>query len=149
MSDLPRLVGNTKPGTDAPVTVFRRGQTLEKTVTVTEMEADKTERRSAKRAKDQQAAPGTVQALGITVAELKDTQKRELKLQRGVVVQSASGAGARAGLREGDIILSVGNTEIHNVRDFEAAARPVDGKPVNMLVQREDLVQFVLVHPQQ
>ena len=149
MSDLPRLVGNTKPGTDAPVTVFRRGQTLEKTVTVTEMEADKTERRSAKRAKDQQAAPGTVQALGITVAELKDTQKRELKLQRGVVVQSASGAGARAGLREGDIILSVGNTEIHNVRDFEAAARPVAGKPVNMLVQREDLVQFVLVHPQQ
>ena len=60
----------------------------------------------------------------------------------------AATAAARAGLREGDVILSVGNVEIGNVREFEAAVAKADrSKPVNMLVQRGDLVQFVLVRP--
>ena len=82
------------------------------------------------------------------MAELSDAQKSERKLKHGVIVQASTGAGARAGLREGDVILSVGNTEIHSVRDFENAARAAGDKALNMLVQRDDLVQFVLVHPQ-
>ena len=145
MSDLPRLVGNTKPGTQSRVSVFRRGQTLEKTVTIAEMEADRAKpRRSASKPK----AEGAGQALGLTVAELGDAQKSERKLKHGVIVQASTGAGARAGLREGDVILSVGNTEIHSVHDFENAARAAGDKALNMLVQRDDLVQFVLVHPQ-
>ena len=144
MSDLPRLVGNTKPGTRSNVTVFRRGQTLEKTVTIAEMEADKAKpRRTASAPK----AAGAGQALGLTVAELSDAQKSERKLGHGVIVQASTGAGARAGLREGDVILSVGNTEIRSVRDFENAASAAKDKTLNMLVQRDDLVQFVLVHP--
>ena len=37
-SDLPRLVGNTKPGTRSALTVFRRGQTRELNITLAELE---------------------------------------------------------------------------------------------------------------
>ena len=63
-------------------------------------------------------------------------------------VESATEAAARAGLREGDVILSVGNVEVGSTREFEAAvAKSPQDKPINMLVQRGELVQFVLVRP--
>ena len=63
-------------------------------------------------------------------------------------VEAAADAGARAGLLEGDVIISVANVDIQNVREFEAAVAKADrSKPINMLVQRGELVQFVLVRP--
>ncbi len=148
-SDLPRLVGNTKPGTRSAMTVFRRGQSRDLNITIAELEPEQSARRPAAQGSEPpKAAAGTVQALGLTVANLTEAQKRELKVKRGVRVEAATDAGARAGLREGDVILSVGNTEIGNVRDFEAAVGKAErNRPVNMLVQRGDLVQFVLVRP--
>jgi serine protease Do len=147
-SDLPRLVGNTKPGTRSALTVFRRGQTRDLSITITELEPEQVARRPAARGSAPPKAGEAAQALGLTVAELTETQKKELKVRHGVRVEVASDAGARAGLREGDVILSIGNVEIRNVREFETAvAKTERGKPVNMLVQRGELVQFVLVRP--
>ena len=147
-SDLPRLVGNTKPGTRSALTVFRRGQTRDLSITIAELEPEQVARRPAARGSAPPKAGEAAQALGLTVAELTETQKKELKVRHGVRVEAASDAGARAGLREGDVILSIGNVEIRNVREFEAAvAKTERGKPVNMLVQRGELVQFVLIRP--
>jgi len=147
-SDLPRLVGNTKPGTRSALTVFRRGQTRDLSITIAELEPEQAARRPAARGSAPPKAGEAAQALGLTVAELTETQKKELKVRHGVRVEAASDAGARAGLREGDVILSIGNVEIRNVREFETAvAKTERGKPVNMLVQRGELVQFVLVRP--
>ncbi len=147
-SDLPRVVGNTKPGTKSAITVFRRGQSRDLSITIAELEADQTARRPAPRSSEAPKAQGAVQALGVTVTDLSDAQKRELKVKRGVRVESAADAAARAGLREGDVILSVGNVEIQSAREFEAAVAKADrSKPVNMLVQRGELVQYVLVRP--
>ncbi len=148
-SDLPRQVGNTKPGTRSAMTVFRRGQQRELSVTIAELEPEQTARRPAARASEPpKAATAVVQALGLTVSELTEAQKKELKLRRGVRVESAADAAARAGLREGDVILSVGNLEVGSTREFEAAvAKAPQDKPINMLVQRGELVQFVLVRP--
>jgi serine protease Do len=148
VSDLPRQVGNTKPGTRSSMTVFRRGQNRDLNITIAELEPEQTARRPAAKSSEPKAAGTAVQALGLTVSDLTEAQKKELKLRRGVRVDAATEAGARAGLREGDIILSVGNTEIANVREFEAAVAKADqSKPINMLVQRGELVQFVLVRP--
>ena len=147
-SDLPRLVGNTKPGTRSALTVFRRGQTRDLSITIAELEPEQVARRPAARGSAPPKAGEAAQALGLTVAELTETQKKELKVRHGVRVEAASDAGARAGLREGDVILSIGNVEIRNVREFETAvAKTERGKPVNMLVQRGELVQFVLIRP--
>lgn len=144
-SDLPRLVGNTRPGTRVSLTVFRRGASKELNVTVAELPADKTvvERREDERGSSTVAVPW-----GLTVAELSDAQKRELRVRGGVRIVSAADAAARAGLREGDVILAVANTEVLHVRDFNAVlARQDKSRSLSLLVRRGDMAQYVLVRP--
>lgn len=74
-SDLPRMVGNVKPGTKAVVTVFRRGATKELTVIIAELEAEKPARKaSAPEVKPPVAGPA--QVLGLVVSDLSDAQKK-------------------------------------------------------------------------
>ena len=146
-SDLPRLVGNVKPGTKAVVTVFRRGASKDLTVTIAEVEAEKPVRKaSAPEAKP--AVPGPAQVLGLAVGDLTDAQKKELKIKGGVRIESVEGGAARAGLREGDVIMSISNTEVNTVKEFEAALAKVDKtKPVNVLFRRGEWAQYALIKP--
>ncbi len=146
-SDLPRIVGNVKPGTRAVVTVFRRGASKDLSVVIAEVEAEKPVRKtSAPEAKPPVAGPA--QVLGLSVSELSDAQKKELKLKGGVKVDSAEGAAARAGLREGDVIVAVANSEVTTVREFDAALARVDkSKPVNVLFRRGEWAQYALIRP--
>ena len=86
--------------------------------------------------------------LGLTVVELTDAQRRELKLKGGVRVEAVEGAAARAGLREGDVLLSLDNTEVTGVKQFEALVAKVDKtKAVPVLVRRGESVNFLIVRP--
>ena len=146
-SDLPRLVGNVKPGTRAVVTVFRRGALKELAVTVAEVEAEKPARRvSAPEAKP--PVTGAAQVLGLAVSELTEAQKKELKIKGGVKVDTVDGGAARAGLREGDVILAIANLEVISVKEFEAALAKVDkSKPVNVLYRRGEWAQYAVIRP--
>ena len=146
-SDLPRMVGNVKPGTKAVVTVFRRGAVKELSIVVAEVEAEKPARRvSAPEPKAPVA--GLAQALGLTVSDLSDSQKKDLKLKGGVKVDAAEGASAKAGLREGDVIVTVANIEVISVREFEAALTKADkSKAVNVLFRRGAWSQYALIRP--
>jgi serine protease Do len=156
-ADLPRWVGDTKPGTRANLTVFRRGQTRDLTVTVAELDDDDGQAAAGGKLPPSKAPSAgssnslAARELGLTVSELTAEQRHDLSAPRGVRVNTVSGPAAQAGLREGDVILSVGNTEIHSLQEFDVAVDKVLGsapdKPVNMLMQRNDLVQFILVWP--
>jgi serine protease Do len=144
-SDLPRMVGALKPGTRSTLTVFRRGATKELPVTIGEFEAEKTAARKEREEKPRTAAASV---LGLTVSELTDAQKRELKIKGGVSVESVAEAGARAGLREGDVILAIANVEVNNVREFEAQLAKLDkSKPVNVLFRRGEWAQYAVIRP--
>lgn len=146
-SDLPRMVGATKPGTRSSLTVFRRGSTKELSVTIAEIEADKpVMKATGKEEKPKASSAG--QVLGLAVSELTDAEKKELKIKGGVKVEAATEAAARAGLREGDVILSVANFEIIRLKDFEAAVTKVDrSKPIAMVVRRGDMTQIAVIRP--
>jgi serine protease Do len=146
-SDLPRMVGGTKPGTKSTLTVFRRGAYKDLSISIAEVEADKPLAKAS--ARDEKPKTSTAgQAVGLGVSEATDAQKKELKIKGGVRVDSAVDAAARAGLREGDIIMSLGNTEISSVKEFEAALAKHDkSKTLAVLVRRADLVQWVLIKP--
>jgi serine protease Do len=146
-SDLPRMVGGTKPGTKSTITVFRRGSTKDLSITIAEVEADKpTVKASVRDEKPKQASVG--QSIGLSVSELTEAQKKELKIKGGVRVDSAAEAAARAGLREGDIILSLANAEIVSVKEFELALGKHDKtKPLLVLVRRGELAQYLLIKP--
>ena len=143
-SDLPRLVGNTKPGSRVGLSVFRRGASKDLTITVAEVQPEKTVvQKSQEERKSPVSAP-----LGLVVGDLTDAQKRELRVRGGVSIESATDAAARAGLREGDVILAIANTEVLAVRDFESIMARVDkSRPVSLLVRRGEVAQYVLIRP--
>ena len=143
--DLPRIVGSTKPGAKATLQVFRRGATREVAVTVAEFEADRPTRRAQA---EPGSAPATKSVMGISVAELSDAQRKELKVRGGVRVEAVDGAGARAGLREGDVILSMDNTEIADAKQFAAvAARVEKSRAVSVMVRRGEWVNYFVIRP--
>ncbi|HWI79797.1 MAG TPA: Do family serine endopeptidase [Ramlibacter sp.] len=146
-SDLPRMVGNTKPGTRSSVTVFRRGAAKDLGVTIAELEPEKPARPAVEKPEKPKGSPAA-QSIGLSVSELTDAQRRELKLKGGVKVEAATGGAARAGIREGDIIVGIGNAEIGSVRDFDAALAKIDkSKAVPVLLRRGELATYLVIRP--
>lgn len=146
-SDLPRLVGNTKPGSKSTMTVFRRGGSRDLAVSIAEFEPEKVAAKApAKEEKPKGSA--AAQAVGLVVSELTDAQKKEMKLKGGVKVDSVAEASARAGIREGDVIVAIGNTEIGSVKEFDAAVAKADkAKPIPVLLRRGELATYLLIRP--
>jgi serine protease Do len=146
-SDLPRMVGSTKPGTRSALTVFRRGSYKDLSVTIAEIEADK----PARKANEPEEKPKTSsagQALGMSVSDLTEAQKKDLKLKGGVRVDAVADGAARAGLREGDVLVAIANSEINTVKEFEAAVAKLDkSKPVNVLFRRGEWAQYAVIRP--
>ncbi|WP_404303225.1 DegQ family serine endoprotease [Alicycliphilus denitrificans] len=148
VADLPRLVGNTKPGTKTSITVFRRGATRDLSITIAEVESD--EKTVAKAADlEGKSKPSTAaQQLGLVMAEITPAQAKELKIKGGVRVVSADDAAARAGLRADDVIVALANTEVRNLKEFEAVLAKIDkSKPINVLLRRGEWAQYTLIRP--
>ena len=142
--DLPRIVGEIKPGTKATLTVQRRGVTKELNVTVAEIESEKTAAKAGPTESKPKAS--AAQALGLSVSELSDAQKKELRIKGGVSVDAANEQAARAGLRQGDVILAIGNVEVASVKEFEAVVAKLDkSKAINVLFRRGEWTQYALI----
>ncbi|MEO7107425.1 MAG: DegQ family serine endoprotease [Rhodoferax sp.] len=146
-SELPRFIGATKPGTKSTITVFRRGVSKDLSITIAELEGDKPVAKvSTRDEKPKASAAG--QSIGLSVSELADEQKKALKIKGGVKIDSAVDAAARAGLREGDVILALANTDVTSVKEFEATLAKHDKtKPLPVLIRRGELAQFVVIKP--
>ena len=146
VSDLPRLVGNTKPGSKVSLTIFRRGKQQQLAITVADVPADESQ---VAQAPEASGATANAKTLGLRVTDLTAAQKKALGVRGGVQVAEASGPAARAGMRPGDVVLAIANTEVASVKDFEAALAKADqSKPVNVLVRRDEWAQYLLIRPQ-
>ncbi len=145
-SDLPRMVGNTKPGTRSAIQVWRRGSFKDMHITVGEFEADKPVKKAS--AAEKSLAGNVTKVLGLTVSELTDAQKKELKLRGGVRVDAVAEPASRAGIQEGDVILALANIETPNVQTLEALTAKLDrSKPVSLLIRRGEWAQYTVIRP--
>jgi serine protease Do len=144
--DLPRIIGNIKPGTRSTAQVFRRGAYRDLTVTVAEFDPPGAQRVAAR---ESSKPPSAVMGmLGLTVSDLSEAQRHELKLKSGVRVDAAEGAAARAGLHEGDVILSIDNTEVSSAKQFESVVAKLDkARAVSVLVRRNEWVNYLVIRP--
>jgi len=143
-SDLPRMVGSTKPGSRATVNIWRKGSARDIPVTVVEIEADKPAKAEEKKPK-QEATPNS---LGLVVSDLTDAQKKELKVDSGVLVESAVGVAAAAGLRAGDVVQRLNDVDIKEAKQFNGLVAKLDPKKrAAVLVRRGDSSQFVPLRP--
>jgi serine protease Do len=145
-TDLPRIVGDTKPGTAVPVQVWRKGANREVTVTVADTDATQT----ANRKPDAPSANGsTANVFGVNVSELSDAKKKDLNIKSGVEVTGLSdGPLARAGVRPGDVIIRVADADISGVKQFEALVKGLDAnKAVPVFIRRADSTLVIPVRP--
>jgi serine protease Do len=140
--DLPRIVGATKPGSKVPVQVWRNGATKELTVTVDELPPDeKTTGRGGKRGK----AQDTSNRIGLMLSELTAEQKQQLEIENGLLVEDMlPGVASRAGIRPGDVILSINNQDVRSVDQFNQLLNKVPkGHNIALLVRRGDTATFI------
>jgi serine protease Do len=145
-TDLPRLVGETKPGTTATVQVWRKGANRELTVTVGDSESTQA---ASKKTDTPSSNSANANALGVTVTDLSDAKKKELNIKSGIEVTTAGdGALARAGIRAGDVIIRIGDADITGVKQFETLVKSLDAnKAVPVFVRRADSTLVIPVRP--
>ncbi|KAA0888579.1 Do family serine endopeptidase [Pusillimonas sp. ANT_WB101] len=148
MTDLPRIVGSTKPGNRVDMEVWRKGKEQKLTVTVAEMPSAS----DAASVKTSEKAPqeSPVDALGLKVTEV-DTSSSDAQLphEGGVQVVEATGPAAEAGIAAGDIIVTINDVDIKGPEQF---AKVVSGLPKSraaaLLVVRGDQSQWLTVTPE-
>ncbi len=135
--DLPRIIGETRPGTAVSMRIWRRGEMRDVRVTVGEMPVDKV---AAAEAGD---APMPAK-LGVAVRPLSPEERQGLGLSGGVVVERAEGPAAKAGIRPGDIIVAFGSEPVKSAEQLRRLAEKAKGN-VAVLVRREDAMIYVPV----
>jgi serine protease Do len=129
--DLPRIVGGTRPGSRVTVQIWRNKASRDVQITVAELQDDRSARPSRRGGK-----PPTSQ-YGLALSDLSDAQRKELKIEGGVLVENATGAAARAGIRRGDVILAVNNQDVKSADHFkELMGQAEKGRIVALLVRR-------------
>ena len=146
-SDLPRIVGATKPGSKVPLQVWRKGTARDLTVAVGEMTEEKTAQRGQKRAKPTETAANR---LGLVLSELSAEQKRDLKVPHGLLVDEVRANGSRAELRPGDVILAVvhkgTSTEARSVDQFNKLLSQFDkSATLTLLVKRGEQQTYITI----
>jgi serine protease Do len=132
--DLPRLVGMTKPGTPATLTIWRKGATKELQIRVGAMP----EEGAMARAPEEK----TSNRAGLVVSEIGDEQKKALRISSGVLVEDATGIAARAGIEAGDVILAVNNQDVNSAAELTRLLGE-GSKHVALLVKRGDSAHYV------
>lgn len=132
--DLPRVVGATRPGAKVTMQLWRNKSSREVQVVVAEMPDERAARQARRGGKPPAASPSQY---GLTLSELSESQRGELKVVGGILVENAQGAAARAGIRRGDVILAVNNQDVKTVEQFNQMMGQFDkGRIVALLVRR-------------
>ena len=127
--ELPRMVGSTPPGTKTTLTVWRKGVQRELSVVVGEM-PDEPEARADSGEPANKA--------GLVVSALSADERRQLKVGSGVKVDDAVGAAARAGIRPGDVIVSVNNQPVNSAAELSKQINDTSRSAVALLIKRGD-----------
>jgi serine protease Do len=144
-SDLPRIVGSTRPGSQSTLEVWRKGQTRKLNITVAELQ----DRIAAARPPDKPQAEAPANRLGIVVGELSPEQKKGLALSHGLVVTDVR-PDSKADVRRGDVLLTMvhkgQHTDLRSVEQFNRLLAGLDKNAVITLqVRRGESTAFVTI----
>jgi serine protease Do len=139
---LPRAVGVAKPSKAVPVEILRKGNEKTLSITIGEMPSDSTEFSQA----NKPAVKQEVDRIGLILKELTAQQKKKLNGKSGLLVIDSQGVVAQAGIRRGDVVLGLNNTEIQSLEQFNKLLASFGvGKSIALLVLRGENTLYVPV----
>lgn len=143
--DLPPIVGANPPGTEAEVVVSRNGKNKTFTVTLDSLSSDD-------EGNPLGAGGEAIQSnkLGIAVESINENRRRALgDPEGGVLISSVENDAAfRAGLRNGDVILTINNQSVEDTASFNEIVESLpEGKAVALRVMREGITRYIAFTP--
>ncbi len=138
MNELPRLVAATPIGKTVTVTILRKGNAEQKTITILKLEEGGATLPVSK----------VEERLGMVVRDITEELAARLRLKESsgvVVIQITPGSSAEeAGLLAGDIIREVNGLPVKNLQDYQKAmAAAKKGTSLRLLLRRGDSSLFV------
>jgi serine protease Do len=146
--ELVQTIMALKPGTTVPITVLRDKQRTTLNVTIGEIDLD---RESSPSAEAQGPAEDTTAGFGMSLGNLTAERARRLGVPAGtngalVMQVDPAGTAARAGLREGDVILQVNRRAVESAADAGKELQAVrSGGTALMLIWRQNNEIFLTV----
>ncbi|WP_445358011.1 Do family serine endopeptidase [Microbulbifer sp. ANSA005] len=119
--DLPHVVGQIRPGTQAQVELIRNRKPERLSVTVGTLPGSEDEARQVAA----NPSSGVGGRLGVVVEEIPDILKQRWNVETGVLVKQVipGKPGAKAGLRSGDIIAQLGFEEVGDISDYKTVVK--------------------------
>ncbi|MFC1720489.1 PDZ domain-containing protein, partial [Pseudomonadota bacterium] len=139
--DLPPLVGANPPGTEAEVLISRDGKKKTFTVTLDALEEDENGNLLAG-----SQGGGQSNALGLVVESIDENRRRALGDPDGgvIVARIESDAAFRAGLRVGDVVLTINNQRVDGTESFDQIVESLpEGKAVALRVMRDGTTRYI------
>ena len=146
-SDLPPIVGRTQIGETIPVEVMRNNKRKTMNVIIEQLPDDKEIVKT-------NANKGRLidERLAIEVADLDEKQREQYAIEEGgvVVANIKQGPASAAGMRPGDVIMSIDNQKIKNAKQFLDIAKELPiNKAIPVLVQRGEGAIFLAIKIEQ
>ncbi|PKO39087.1 MAG: peptidase [Betaproteobacteria bacterium HGW-Betaproteobacteria-6] len=134
--ELPAAVAIKVPGETARLQVWRKGETRNIDIKVGSFGDEK-----VAASEDSSANKGR---LGVAVRPLTPEEQRQTEVKGGLLVEQSGGAAGRAGIRPGDIIVSVNGQPIGDIDQLRSIIAK-SGKKAAILIERGDSRIFVPV----
>lgn len=135
-SDLPRMIGELRPGTRTRLGIWRDNKAQDVSVTLGIMGGEEV---AAAAGKGQDAGG----KLGLSARPLTAQEAAQIGVEGGgLVIERVEGPAARAGLQQGDVLLALNNQPVTGVAQFRKLLSAA-GKRFALLVQRGSSRIFV------
>lgn len=141
-SDLPIAVGSTPIGKKVPVKVIREGKPMTINVVIAQLPSEK------ELAQSDKPAPAESNKIGLVIEDLTNEQRQRLEIKSGgvFVKDVTDGPALDAGVRRGDIILKINNTDVQDTKQFRSLIIKLPReRALPILIQRRQSPMFLAI----
>ncbi len=141
---LRNLIAESRPGSQARVTIIREGRQQELAITVAERPVERPEPEA------RAGLPEPAERIGVRAADLNPEMARQLGVPENttgalVVEIEVGGAADEAGIQPGDVIQEVNRQPVQNAMELKAALDRIQTPDLLLLVNRRGLTFYASV----